>query len=61
MNNLNEICKVRTATNNISKHLYEISDYKLCEEESKVVVRALKLYLQQLERLNKGCKHETTV
>ena len=55
-----EICKVRTAKNNITKHLYEVGDYKLCKEESEIVGRALKLYLQQLERMEKSF-HETTV
>lgn len=48
---MDEICSVRTAKNNISKHLYEVGDYKLCKTESEIVVRALKLYLQQLERM----------
>ena len=50
---LDEICRVRTAKNNISKHVYDIGDYKLCEKESEIVVRALKLYLQQLEKMQK--------
>ena len=57
---LEEICRVRTAKNNISKHVYDIGDYKLCKTESDVVVRALKLYLQQLERTQKEF-NETTV
>lgn len=57
---LDEICRVRTAKNNISKHVYDIGDYKLCKTESDVVVRALKLYLQQLERTQKEF-NETTV
>ena len=55
-----EICKVRTAKNNITKHLYEVGDYKLCKAEAEIVGRALKLYLQQLERMDKSF-HETTV
>lgn len=55
-----EICKVRTAKNNITKHVYEVGDYKLCKAESEIVGRALKLYLQQLERMEKSF-HETTV
>lgn len=50
---LDEICRVRTAKNNISKHVYDIGDYKLCKNESEIVVRALKLYLQQLEKMRK--------
>ena len=57
---LDEICRVRTAKNNISKHVYDIGDYKLCKTESEIVVRALKLYLQQLERTQKEF-NETTV
>ena len=57
---MDEICSVRTAKNNISKHVYDVGDYKLCKKESDIVVRALKLYLQQLERMNKEF-HETTV
>lgn len=57
---LDEICRVRTAKNNISKHVYDIGDYKLCKTESDVVVRALKLYLQQLERTQKEF-NETTI
>lgn len=57
---MDEICRVRTAKNNISKHVYDIGDYKLCKTESDVVVRALKLYLQQLERTRKEFD-ETTV
>lgn len=57
---LDEICRVRTAKNNISKHVYDIGDYKLCKNESEIVVRALKLYLQQLERTQKEF-NETTV
>ena len=49
-----EICAVRTAKNNITKHVYDIGDYKLCKKESEVVGRALKLYLQQLERMDKS-------
>ena len=57
---MDEICRVRTAKNNITKHVYEIGDYKLCKVESDIVVRALKLYLQQLERTKKKFD-ETTV
>lgn len=55
-----EICAVRTALNNTGKHAYDISDYRLCKKESEVVGRALKNYLQQLERMDKTF-HETTV
>ena len=48
---LEEICRVRTAKNNISKHVYDIGDYKMSKTESEIVVRALKLYLQNLEKL----------
>lgn len=48
-----EICAVRTAKNNITKHIYDIGDYKLSEMESKVVGRALTNYLQLLERTNR--------
>ena len=55
-----EICAVRTAKNNITKHIYDIGDYKLSEMESKVVGRALKNYLQLLERTDKKF-NETTI
>ena len=48
---LDEICRVRTAKNNISQHVYDIGDYKMSKTESEIVVRALKLYLQNLEKL----------
>lgn len=57
---LNEICSVRTAKNNMEKHVYDIGDYKLSREESQIVLRALKLYLQQLERTQKEL-NETTI
>lgn len=57
---MDELCAVRTAKNNISKHVYDIGDYKLSKKESEVVSRALKNYLQLLERMDKTF-HETTV
>lgn len=50
---MDEICRVRTAKNNITKHAYDIGDYKLSKTESEVVIRALKLYLYHLERMRK--------
>ena len=40
--------KVRTTLNNIKGNVYTVNDYKLCEDEAQIVVRALKMYLNTI-------------
>lgn len=46
--------KVTMVINNIKNHCYSVADYKLCEEESKVVIAALEHYLDEIKGINGG-------
>lgn len=41
-----EITKTR---NNIKRHVYSVADYKLCEKESVIVLKALDTYLDAIK------------
>lgn len=41
-----EVIKATITLNNIKQHVYSVSDYKLCPEESEIVQDALRFYIE---------------
>lgn len=45
-----EIVKATVTRNNVKKHDYTVSDYKMCKSEAEVTIRALNSYIEELDR-----------
>lgn len=48
MDRNNEIFEATKTMNNLKNHDFSVANYKMCELESKVVMRALSVYLSDL-------------
>lgn len=53
--------EITKTISNITHNNFDIGDYKMCQQESEIVLEALRYYQRALEPVSEGGHAETTV